>query len=316
MAPCHPDFRNICLCNCNYKILIMTTLLFKFPAYLIYSLVLSFAFSCNSNISGPDEDIFSDDNLIAWCIVPFDANERGPEERAVMLSELGFRKMAWDWRMEHIEMLPGEIKALGEHGIELSAVWLWIDDSARNGLLPHHERIIEYVSDAGLETTYWVSFSDDFFDFPDDEEKVNEGARVIGMVHDRIRGDGCRIALYNHMGWFGEPENQVRIIEKLGRDSIGIVYNFHHAHHQINSFAGNLEIMMPWLYTVNINGMRAEGPKILDVGKGDMERDMIIKLIESGFDGTVGILGHTEGEDIKVVLKRNLTGLKSLIEDI
>jgi hypothetical protein len=294
----------------------METISLKIRKYLVFSLMIFFTMSCNTDGSGPDRDIFSDDNLVAWCIVPFDANERSPEERAAMLNDLGFKKMAWDWRMEHIDDLPREIEALGEYGIELSAIWLWIDGSARNGLLPHHEQIIDYVNDAGLETTYWVSFSDDFFDFPDDEEKVNEGVRVLGMVHDLIRQHGCKIALYNHMGWFGEPENQVRIIENLGRDSIGIVYNFHHAHHQIDNFAGNLEVMMPWLYTVNINGMRADGPKILDVGKGDMERDMIKTLIESGFDGTVGILGHTEGEDIKIVLERNLNGLKYLLEEM
>ncbi|MGF1584004.1 MAG: sugar phosphate isomerase/epimerase family protein [Bacteroidales bacterium] len=294
----------------------METISLKIRKYLVFSLMIFFTMSCNTDGSGPDRDIFSADNLVAWCIVPFDASERSPEERAAMLNDLGFKKMAWDWRMEHIDDLPREIEALGEYGIELSAIWLWIDGSARHGLLPHHEQIIDYVNDAGLKTTYWVSFSDDFFDFHGDEEKVNEGVRVLGMVHDRIRQHGCKIALYNHMGWFGEPENQVRIIENLGRDSIGIVYNFHHAHHQIDNFAGNLEVMMPWLYTVNINGMRADGPRILDVGKGDMERDMIKTLIASGFDGTVGILGHTEGEDIKIVLERNLNGLKYLLEEM
>jgi predicted small secreted protein/sugar phosphate isomerase/epimerase len=294
----------------------METLFVKILKYLIFSLVLSITLSCNNRVSGPGKDIFSAGNLVAWCIVPFDAVERTPEERAVMLRELGFKKMAWDWRMEHIDILPREIEVLSEHDIELTAIWLWIDRSARNGLLPHHERIINYVVDAGLETTFWVSFSDDFFDFPEDEEKVYEGVKVLSMVHDRIRGHGCRIALYNHMGWFGEPENQVRIIKDLGRDSIGIVYNFHHAHHQIGDFSRNLEIMMPWLYTVNINGMRVDGPKILDVGSGDMEREMIITLIESGFEGTVGILGHTEGEDIQIVLERNLKGLENILGEI
>ncbi len=122
------------------------------------------------------------DNLVAWCIVPFDAEERSPEQRALMLDELGFKKMAWDWRMEH-------------------------------------------------------------------------------------------------------------------------------AHHQIDDFPRLLEIMMPYLYTVNLNGMLREGPKITDIGGGDQEADMIAALQASEFNGTVGILGHTEGEDIKKVLERNLQGL-------
>ena len=37
------------------------------------------------------EPLFERDNLAAWCIVPFDAKKRGPEERAAMLERLGFK---------------------------------------------------------------------------------------------------------------------------------------------------------------------------------------------------------------------------------
>ena len=42
------------------------------------------------------DDLFRRDNLVAWCIVPFDAQKRGPEERAAMLERLGFRHFAYD----------------------------------------------------------------------------------------------------------------------------------------------------------------------------------------------------------------------------
>ena len=38
------------------------------------------------------------DNLVAWCIVPFDAARRGPVERAAMLDELGIRRLAYDYQ--------------------------------------------------------------------------------------------------------------------------------------------------------------------------------------------------------------------------
>jgi hypothetical protein len=38
---------------------------------------------------GPAESLFRADNLVAWCIVPFDAKKRGPEERAAMMEKLG-----------------------------------------------------------------------------------------------------------------------------------------------------------------------------------------------------------------------------------
>src|SRR5688572_17767316 len=42
--------------------------------------------------------IFGKGNLVAWCIVPFDAKKRGPEERAEMLERLGIKRLAYDYR--------------------------------------------------------------------------------------------------------------------------------------------------------------------------------------------------------------------------
>ena len=36
--------------------------------------------------------LFRRDNLVAWCIVPFDSKKRGPVERVAMLERLGFRR--------------------------------------------------------------------------------------------------------------------------------------------------------------------------------------------------------------------------------
>ena len=53
---------------------------------------------------------------------------------------------------------------------------------------------------------------------------------------DKAEEIGCTMALYNHGDWFGEPENQVRIIEAMDNDQVKIVYNFHHGHHQVEQF--------------------------------------------------------------------------------
>ena len=120
------------------------------------------------------------------------------------------------------------------------------------------------------------------------------------------------MALYNHGDWFGEPENQVRIIQAIGSDRIRIVYNFHHGHHQVDRFGELLEVMKPYLSAININGMKVEGPKIITLGEGDREVEMLRTIKDSGYCGPIGILGHTEGEDIRVVLERNLEGLQQL----
>ena len=47
-------------------------------------------------------DNFAKDKLVAWCIVPFDAKQRGPAERAAMLKRLGLKRVAYDWRAKHV----------------------------------------------------------------------------------------------------------------------------------------------------------------------------------------------------------------------
>ena len=68
-------------------------------------------------------ELFAPGNLVAWCIVPFDAKMRGPEERAEMLQRLGIKRLAYDWRAEHIPTFDQELDALQKRGIRLDAFW-------------------------------------------------------------------------------------------------------------------------------------------------------------------------------------------------
>src|SRR5437762_6378402 len=98
-----------------------------------------------------EDALFSRDNLIAWCIVPFDAKKRGPEERATMLERLGFKHFAYDWRAEHIPSFDAEIEALKKHHIELTAWWFpaSLDKDAKT--------ILDVLERNKVKTQLWVS---------------------------------------------------------------------------------------------------------------------------------------------------------------
>ncbi|MDA0195799.1 MAG: hypothetical protein O2951_12270 [Bacteroidetes bacterium] len=70
--------------------------------------------------------------------------------------------------------------------------------------------------------------------------------------------------------------------------------------------------MLPYLWSVNINGMKKDGPKIITVGQGEEEQQMIQLLLDKGFSGPFGILGHIEEADVEVILKGNLDGFAGL----
>jgi sugar phosphate isomerase/epimerase len=287
---------------------------FKFLALSI--VVLLFVFCCGTQQKSErsNNKLFYKDNLVAWCVVPFDSVKRTPEERAKMLQELGFSHFAYDWREEHLPTFPDEIKALKNHGINLASVWMWIDTDSGKIFDDNNEQLLEIIKQHNIRTDLWLGFSNKHFDGLTDEEKLEKAVTSILYIQNRAKELGCTISLYNHGDWFGEPVNQVRIIEKMGAKDVGIVYNFHHAHLQVKEFPELLPKMLPYLKTVNLNGMKVEGPKILTIGQGSEELGMLKTLKESGFNGSIGILCHIETEDAKVVLERNLNGLKTLLK--
>jgi sugar phosphate isomerase/epimerase len=276
-------------------------------------LFLSLSLSINAQ-KAKDRPLFAKQNLVAWCIVPFDKMKRNPAERAEMLKELGISQLAWDWRDVHLSTMEEEIRTLRKNNIRLKSVWFWVNGGSGETLDETNHFILKTLKENNVKTELWLSFNDRYFAGISDSEKLKKAINAIGEINGKAKEIGCTLHLYNHGSWFGEPENQVKIIEGVGEKGIGIVYNFHHARHQVNDFPKLLKIMLPYLSTVNINGMKENGPMILTVGQGDKELWMLQRLKESGYKGSIGILSHVDDEDAKVVLQRNLEGLKTLLK--
>lgn len=285
---------------------------------LLFSLVSRNAV-CIQAEEPSDFKLYGKQNLVAWCVVPFDSRRRTPAERTQMLQELGFERLAWDWREPHLDILEEEIDLLRAARIELQAVWCWIDGRTNDGrtaareIGEANERLLSILEQTGTETEIWVSFAAHFFAGLTDEQRVAKGAATISLLQEKANAIGCRVCLYNHGDWFGEPRNMVKIIRHLNADDVGLIYNFHHAHGQLEDFEENLALMMPYLRCVNLNGMRAAGPKILPLGTGDREQAMMRQLKQTGFQGCIGILGHVEDADVRVVLEQNLAGMQDLL---
>lgn len=289
-----------------------------------WGLLAAFAFFAgigfNARASGAPvaADLFRPDNLLAWCIVPFDAVQRGPAERIAMLRRLGFSQYVWDWRDEHLPQFAEEIRLAGENHVSLHAVWLWIDrDIAHSdGVGQANQFILNTVASAGASMEYWVGFHENTFDGLFADEKVRRAVEMISRLRAQTARTGSTLALYNHGGWFGEPENQIAIIQAVGADDVGMVFNFHHAHDMIDRFPELLPRMLPYLRAVNVNGMIPAGPKIVPLGHGTHERAMLRVLLDSGYRGPIGILGHVDDADVESVLRANLDGLRALSAEL
>jgi sugar phosphate isomerase/epimerase len=260
-----------------------------------------------------NEMLFSQKNLLAWCTVPYDSKKRNAEERALMLKELGFTSFAYDWREPDLPNMETEFATLKKYNIRLKSVWFWVNGGKDQILDDANETILKTLVKTNTKTELWVSFPAKYFEGISNEDKIQKAAKAIQYLHKRASETGCTIALYNHEDWFGEPANEVKIIEASGLKNIGIVYNFHHGYKQMDDFDNILKVTKPYLTTVNLNGMKGTRFEIRTLGEGDRELELMKKLKASGFNGSIGLIGHTENEDVKVVLQRNLAGLKKLL---
>ena len=223
-----------------------------------------------------------------------------------MVVGLGLKRVAYDWREKHVAEFEEEILQYQQHGIEFLAFW---------GV---HPKAFELFAKYKLSPQIWLMAPNP--NSPTNEEKVKLAAEALLPAVEQTRKLGSKLALYNHGGWNGEPENMAAIAEYMRKNHaaphVGIVYNFHHGHAHIEKFADKWKVMQPYVFAVNLNGMEvggdAKGRKILHLGEGDSELEMMRIIEQSGWRGPVGVIDHREETDSEVTLRANLRGLESL----
>ena len=137
--------------------------------------------------------IFDRKNLVAWCIVPFDGKNRGPAERAAMVKRLGLSRVAYDWRDNHVPSFEEEILQYKKHGIEYFAFWAT------------HDKAFELFVKHDLHPQIWQTAASP--DGTTNAERVSQATKQLLPLVERTARMKCKLGLYNHGGWGGEPEN-------------------------------------------------------------------------------------------------------------
>ncbi len=260
--------------------------------------------------AGTAAALFRPDQVAAWCIVPFDDEPRSPADRMAMLRRLGITRYAYDYRAEHIPQFDDEMQQLKAAGIDLVGWWFptVLNDEAK--------LILDVLKRHEITTSLWVTGGGEpTTNAADQQARVAAEADRIRPIAEAAASIGCTVGLYNHGGWFGEPENQIEIIEHLAKGGISnvrIVYNQHHGHEHVGRWKELLAAMQPHLEILNLNGMFS-GPdgvthKIAPIGQGDLDQTLLTTILESGYQGPFGILNHTQ-LDAEERLHDNLQGL-------
>jgi hypothetical protein len=250
--------------------------------------------------------LFARANLVAWCIVPFDSRNRSPAERAAMVKRLGLTKVAYDWRDKHVPDFEDEIVQYGKHGIQYFAFW------------GTHDKAFDLFAKYDLHPQIWQTL--DSPDAATQPDRVERAVKQLLPIVERTAKMKCKLGLYAHGGWGGEPENLVAVCQALRvkhqANHVGIVYNLHHGHGHVDDFAAALARMKHYLLCLNLNGMNAaNGPQILQLGAGEADVRILKIIADSGYVGPIGIIGHTN-DDVELRLRDNLDGLDWILAQL
>ena len=142
------------------------------------------------------------ENLVPWCIVPFDASKRSPEERTKMLVRLGLKRSAYDWRAQHVPEFEEEILQYQKHGIEFFAFW------------NVHENAFELFQKHKINPQIWKTLRSP--KSGTGEEKIDTAKEAMFPLAKRTAEIGCKLGLYNHGGWGGNRKTWWRSARLCG----------------------------------------------------------------------------------------------------
>ena len=253
------------------------------------------------------------ETLAAWCVVPYDDRPRTPAQRADVLATLGIDALAWDWRDEHVTQFGEQLDALAARSLQLAAIWAPVPDGVVSEALEAQVRV---ASGRGLTPQLWACAE---FGAPGPvtgEGDPAEYANRIEPLAQLAAETGMTLALYNHLGWAGEPLNQLRMLDELerrGYTDTGLAYMQHHGHAHIDGFEEMWPQIQHRVVALGLNGMRdgahwGDG-KVLPYGHGPRDLELARIIQASGWSGLTAIIGHTM-DDIAARLADDLDGLE------
>lgn len=295
-----------------------------FAGPFTYSAASNHLVACRPEENGTQSlkgQTFAKSNLHVWAYEEYDAVDRTPEERAQVLVDLGITKAGYISRNEkRVSEFEAYLNAYREAGIELVGVWTPIHTDAPLEEVQVRE-FFEVVDRYGLKIQWWLTLEQDFDAMPEADRVDDALARLRPLVEEANRRN-CLLVLYGHGPdrWFAQAENSIEIVERLKSElpsaELGIIYNFHQSHAQMDRLQTVMPQLQPHLVALNLNGMRSDHTKIERIGQGDREREMIKIICESGWQGPTGIIAHDKHQDAAMVFQENMEGLKTILIEL
>ncbi len=233
------------------------------------------------------------------------------EARVQLLYELGCAGYGGT-----IADVPAMGQALEAKGMKLFNFYTGVDiDTGKYD--PKLESAIKALK--GSDTAIWLFLKSKKFK-PSDPAGDAGGVRAARKIADLAAQSGLRVALYPHINnWAERVEDAVRVVEKAGRENLGVTFNLCHflkVDKEVNVIPA-LRLARPHLFFVSINGADRDGQdwntliQTLDSGTYDV-RNALAELKRLDYTGPIGLQGFGIKGDVRENLTRSVAAWRTL----
>ena len=198
-----------------------------------------------------------------------------------MLERLGFKHFAYDWRgRAHPDLRR---RGRGPEAARRRARRLLGRARRAEPRIADHPRLAQAARRSRPSSGSCSTSAPIRSQGAEQERRVEAAAAKLRPLAEEAGKIGCSLALYNHGGWFGEPENQIAIIERLegaGRHATS-AWSTTCTTATTTSTASRAcsAKMKPYLMALNLNGMDPGGDrvgrKILPLGQGSRDLELL-----------------------------------------
>lgn len=240
-----------------------------------------------------------------------------PRARAAMLRDLGYAGVnATLWDDRSWADMPALLAALDAQGLALSGIYASVD-VAQGQIDPRLSGVLDML--AGRPALLELSMnSSGEHDKPSSPRADTRAADVVNRLADLTRQRGLRLSLYPHVNcWLERLEDAVRLLMRVNRDDVGVTFNlFHWLYADGQDLPARLELALPRLQNVTINGTTSRGPRDctiepLDLGTFDLFA-FLGAIARTGYAGPMSLQGYGVGGDTYANLRRSMAAWRDL----
>ena len=244
--------------------------------------------------------------FFAFCMDTHDAKKRNLDEQARMLKELGYAGAGHLW----LDGVPERLKTLDQCGLQLFQVYVRVSMDAKQPKYdPRLGEVVNLLK--GRPTILGVLMSGMK---PSDSSGDARAVEVLREIGDMAAESGIRVALYPHTGdWIEKVEDAVRVVEKVDRKNVGVMFNLCHwmKVDKSRDYKRVLGAAMPHLFVVSINGADTDGENwdrlIQPLDRGSFDIYGFLKTLRDlGYAGPIGLQCYGIPGDAREHLARSI----------